>query len=143
MPEEKTFLSQFGGIMEIDGTHIPLKMNWQIIPIAVLDRGRRVHSGGIAFAADVNADVTADVIDWLLQTLLELCSGLVDAWRTLVTDEGSAFIPAVELFKRSFEDSERITHILCALHKERNFVKKINRWGLAKKDKERAGRLFR
>jgi hypothetical protein len=78
MPEVSAFLAQFGDVIEIDGRHAPLKMNWQIIPIIVLDHGRYAHSGGIAFAAYV----TADVIHWLLQTLLELCPGLADSWRT-------------------------------------------------------------
>jgi hypothetical protein len=122
MPEENAFLGQFGDVIEIDGADAPLKLNWKIIPITVLDRDRHVHFGGIAFAADI----MAYVIHWLLQTLLELCPGLADFSTTIITDEDSAFIPAVELFQRSFEHPERITHILCALHPERNFVKKIH-----------------
>jgi hypothetical protein len=72
MPEENAILAEFGDVVEIDGTHGPLKTNWEIIPITVLDRGRYVHCGGIVFAAYV----TTDVIYWLLEVLFEPCSAL-------------------------------------------------------------------
>jgi hypothetical protein len=139
MREENACLSELGDVIELDGTHGPLKTKWEIIPVTVLDRGRHVHCGGIAFAAYV----TTDVILWLLQTLLDSCGALSGIWKALITDEDSAFIPAVELFLQSGAVSPDFAHILCAMHKERNFAKKVNRCALAKKDRERAMSLFR
>jgi hypothetical protein len=133
MPEERNILSELGDVIEIDGTHAPLKTNWEIVPITVMDCGRHVHCGGIMFAAFV----TTEVIHWLLGILLEICPSLNETWRVLITDEDSAFIPAVEA--RDFP----FAHILCAMHKESNFLKKLNRCGLAKPQRERAARLFR
>jgi hypothetical protein len=43
MPEENAILARFINVVEIDGTHSPLKTNWEIIPITVLDRSCHVH----------------------------------------------------------------------------------------------------
>lgn len=60
-----------------------------------------------------------------------------------VTDEDSAFIPAFELFKedRHLADSPR--HILCAMHKEANFSKKLNSCGLRRDVKSQILTLFK
>jgi hypothetical protein len=138
MPEDNAILAEFGDVVEIDGTHGPLTTNWEIIPITVLDRGRHVHCGGIVFTAYV----TTDVIHWLLKVLFESCPALAHHWKALISHEDSAFIPAVELFMQPIELPEGFQHILCVMHKERNLVKKINRCGLARKDRERAASLF-
>jgi hypothetical protein len=64
-------------------------------------------------------------------------------WKALISDEDSVFIPAVELFMQSTELPEGFVHILCAMHTERNFIQKVNRCGLAQKDRERPASLFR
>jgi hypothetical protein len=133
MPDELLNLQQWGDVIEIDGTHAPMKTNWEVIPITVMDAGRHIHAGGIVFAVFV----TTEVIAWILQVLLDSCPALREIWRSLITDEDSAFIPAVEQIARLFN------HILCAMHKEGNFLKKLNRCGLSKPDRERAARLFR
>jgi hypothetical protein len=139
IPENNAILAEFGDVVEIDGTHGPLKTNWEIILITVLDHGRHVHCGGIVFAAYV----TTDVIHWLLKVLFESCPGLAHLRKALISDEDSAFIPVVELFMQSTELREGFAHILCSMHKERLFVKKPNRCGLARKEHERAASLFR
>jgi hypothetical protein len=87
--------------------------------------------------------VTTDAIFWLLGTLLDSGGRLYGHWKALITDEDSSFIPALELFVRSQAISPEFAHILCALHKERNFGKKVHRCALGKKDRERAMTLFR
>jgi hypothetical protein len=58
-------------------------------------------------------------------------------WQSLIADQDSAFIPAVEQMNGPFN------HILCAMHKESTLLKKLNRFGLSKPECERAARLFR
>jgi hypothetical protein len=139
LPEENAILAEFGDVVEIDRAHNPLKSNWRISPIMVYDRGRHVHCGGIVFAVYV----TSNVIHWLLKVLFESCSAVAHRWKALISDEDSAFIAAVELFMQSTELPEGFAHILCAMHKEQNFVKKVNRCGLARKDRKRVANLFR
>jgi hypothetical protein len=62
MPDERQVVHEFGDVLEIDGTHAPLKTNWEIIPITLMDCGRHIQCGGIMFAAFV----TTKGIAWLL-----------------------------------------------------------------------------
>jgi hypothetical protein len=57
MPDEHQTLEQLGDVIEIDGTHAPLKTNWEIVPITVIDSGRHIQCAGIMFAAFVTAEV--------------------------------------------------------------------------------------
>jgi hypothetical protein len=85
----------------------------------------------------LTAFVTTNAILWLLGILLETCPSSADTWRALITDEDSAFIPAVEQSRDPFY------HVLCAMHKEGNFVKKVTRCRFTKAQSERATRLVR
>jgi hypothetical protein len=87
--------------------------------------------------------ITTDVIHWLLKILFESCPVLAHRWKALISNKDSAFFPAVELFMQSTELPEGFAHILCTMYKERNFVKKVSRCVLARKDRERAASLFR
>jgi hypothetical protein len=68
-PIEPEKFCRYGEVIEIDGTHAPLKTNSELVPITVMNRGRHIHSGGMMFAAYL----TADVIGWLLNVLVEQC----------------------------------------------------------------------
>jgi hypothetical protein len=83
--------------IQIDGADAPLKTKWKVAPIAVLDRGHHIQSNGIAFAAFF----TTEVIVWLLETLMDVCPSLSDIWKALISNENSAFIPALEMFRRN------------------------------------------
>jgi hypothetical protein len=43
MPEENACVSELGDVIELDGTHGPLKTNEEIIPVTVLDHGHHAH----------------------------------------------------------------------------------------------------
>jgi hypothetical protein len=43
-------LALFGDVIIIDGTHGPLKTDWEVVPITLLHRGRHLQAGGIMFA---------------------------------------------------------------------------------------------
>jgi hypothetical protein len=126
LPDERQVIHEFGDILEIDGTHAPLKTNWEIVPITLMDCVRHIQCGGIMFAAFV----TTEVIAWLLGLLIEICHFLSDTWQALITDEDSAFIPAVEQFQGHFY------HVFSAMHREANFLKKLNCYGSSKVERE-------
>jgi hypothetical protein len=108
MNDERHLREELGDGIEIDGTYAPLKTNWEIVPITLMYSDRHIQCVGIMFAVFV----TTEVILWLLGILLETCPSLSDTWWALITDEDSAFIPAVDQFRDPFY------HVLCAMHKE-------------------------
>jgi hypothetical protein len=132
MPEENRILQELEDVIEIDSIHASLNSNWEIVPITVMDSGHHIQCGGIMFAAFV----ITEVIAWLLGVLIETYPSLSETWRALITNEDSAFIPDVERFAGPF------CHVLCAMHKEGNFLKKLNCCGFTKIQRDRAARLF-
>jgi hypothetical protein len=45
MPEENRMLQEPGDVIKIDGNDAPLKINWEIVPITVMDSGRHIQYG--------------------------------------------------------------------------------------------------
>jgi hypothetical protein len=44
MPDKRQVVHEFGDVLEIDGTHVPLKTNWEIVPITLMDCGRHMSA---------------------------------------------------------------------------------------------------
>jgi hypothetical protein len=84
--------------MFIDGTHAQLRMKWEVIPITVIDSSRNIQCAAIAFAAYF----IAEVVQWLITTIWALDPRVAEKWRTLVTDEDTAFALALEAWKTHF-----------------------------------------
>jgi hypothetical protein len=40
-------LQELGDVIEIDGTHVPLKTKWENVPITVMDSGLHIQYGGV------------------------------------------------------------------------------------------------
>jgi hypothetical protein len=95
-------LVQMGDVAENDRTHSRLKTNREVSPITVMNVTRQIHERGIVFAAFV----TTEVIAWILHLLLNACPTLTDISGSVITDEDSAFIPAVEQVNRPFNQKE-------------------------------------
>ena len=60
--------------------------------------------------------------------------------KTIITDEDQAFMSAFKSFITEINKNNPnhiiINHVICALHKKRNLIKKINKYGLSKLQKE-------
>lgn len=134
MPFEKENLDRFASVIFIDGTQNSSRLGWEMVPITLIDQYRRIRSGGVAFLA--NTDEQS--IHWLLQTLSTL-PPVREHTKTLITDEDSAFIPAIEDLREEWP----VNHVLCAYHKEQNFAKKLSKCGLSKLEKSLAKDLFK
>ena len=141
MPFEQENLKRFGDVIWLDGTQRQNYLNWEIIPVTVIDQFKRIRSGGVFFVSRGDQEV----IEWILQTLLD-DETVRQNLETIITDEDSAFIPAFDKVVGAFNrDSERsdINHVLCAFHKEQNFIRKLMKCGLSKIQCEEAKDLFK
>jgi hypothetical protein len=41
------FPANFGDVVGIDATFLPVNLNWSVIPLTVIGRGREIRSGGL------------------------------------------------------------------------------------------------
>ena len=141
MPFELENLKRFGDVIWLDGTQRQNYLSWEIVPVTVIDQFKRIRSGGVFFVSRGDQEV----IEWILETLLRN-EDLKDQLETIITDEDTAFIPAFNSVVSAFNrDSERsdIVHVLCAFHKEQNFIKKLMKCGLNRIQCETAKDLFK
>ena len=134
MPFEMENLRRFSSVIFLDGTQTHCHLNWEVIPITMVDQYRRIRSGGICFLSSTDEET----LTWLLDTLLSI-DIVKESVQTIITDEDSAFIPAIE----NLNDSLHFKHILCSFHKERNFGRKLLRCGLSELERAVAKDLFR
>lgn len=134
LPFEQENLDRFASVIFLDGTQTQGSLNWEVFPITLIDQYRRIRSGGLCFLSSTDEEN----LTWLLQTLFSL-PPIRDSTKTLITDEDSAFIPAISNICRVHP----IQHVLCSHHKEKNFSKKILRCGLTPVERAVAKDLFR
>lgn len=162
--EESNF-KEFGDVIFIDGTHIKLNLKWEVIPITLIDKNKNIQCGGILYASLFNEEV----IVWFIELLLKF-DFVKQNLETIITDEDAAFLIAFNtVFRNPFdtianlpitykdvlkmEDKKvkeddplktifTIKHILCAFHKTKNFLKKINSLGFCDEEKESFEYLF-
>jgi hypothetical protein len=138
LAQEKRDLIDFCDVVELDGTHAQLKLRWEVIPITLMDKDRKIQCGGIAFAAYF----TTEVIAWLLKTIWSLDPEIQAQWRVLLTDEDGGFAPALVQFRDEVQVPGSFRHLLCAMHKKSNFMKKLNTCGQRMDEKRRLEKLF-
>ena len=135
-------LKQFGDVLFIDGTMSQLRLRWEILPITSVDQHRELVSCGIMYASVTNEDV----ITWMLSELWQILQP-IGIFKTLVTDEDAAFAAAFEAMLRGVNDDPEnhilLKHVLCALHKQRNFTQKLQKCGLTHELRVKAVELFR
>ena len=145
MPFEAENLKRFGDVIFLDGTQRQNYLNWEIIPVTVIDQYKRIRSGGVFFVSRGDHEV----LEWVIRTLLDN-NDLKQNLQTLITDEDSAFIPAFDRVVGAFNDQipdadarKPIKHVLCAFHKEQNFLRKLAKCGLTEAQREAAKDMFK
>ena len=143
-PFELENLKKFGQVIWLDGTQRQNRLQWEIIPVTVIDQFKRIRSAGVFFVSRSDQEV----IRWILEVLLNN-KDLLQILRTIITDEDSAFIPAFDTVMRRLNkdrpDGNQITihHVLCAFHKEQNYIRKLQKAGLTAVQRETAKDLFK
>ena len=136
-PFELENLKRFGNVIWLDGTQRQNRLRWEIMPVTLIDPFKRIRSGGVFFVS--RSDQT--IIKWVLETLLKN-EELVSILQTVITDEDSAFIPAFCQVMREHPDLN-VAHVLCAFHKEQNYMRKVAKAGLTHVQRETARDLFK
>ena len=133
-------LRRFGDVIWLDGTQRQNFLKWEIIPVTLVDPFKRIRSGGMFFVSRGDQEI----LEWVLRVLRDNRE-IMDVLRTIITDEDSAFIPAFKSVFRSGDAGEDplIKHVLCAFHKEQNFIRKLTKCGLTAKEVEAAKDLFK
>ena len=137
-------MRRFADVIWLDGTQRQNYLKWEIIPITLIDSFKRIRSGGMFFVSRGDQEI----LEWVLNVIKgndEIRAKL----KTIITDEDSAFIPAFKaVFPTDDSDDEsdeesQVNHVLCAFHKEQNFVRKLMTCGLAGPEVEAAKDLFK
>ena len=134
-------LRRFADVIFIDGTMAKLRMKWEVLPITAVDQHKELVCCGIMYASVTNEEV----LTWMLHELWTILQPL-GILRTIVTDEDAAFAAAFRAMIVGINtgpEQRVVNHVLCALHKQRNFVHKLQKCGLSKLQREVATDLFR
>ena len=137
MPEERNNLFKYCDVIGIDGTYAPLKSNWTIVPITLLDEGRHIQSGGIIFCASFSIEI----IFWFLSTIINILGERSRNIKVLITDQDNSFEAPI---RKILQDRKLdFGHVICALHKSRNFYNKVNKCEFTKDEKSQLEYLFK
>ena len=135
-------LKKFGDVLFIDGTMSQLRLRWEVLPLTAVDQHRELVSCGIMYASVTNEEV----LSWLLLEIWRILEP-VGILKTLVTDEDAAFGAAFDALMTKIhsrtDDHIVLKHVLCALHKQRNFMQKVQKCGLSHDLRVEAIDLFR
>jgi hypothetical protein len=116
-------LADFGDLVAIDPTFTPLTLNWNVIPITVVGKGREIRSGGIV----MSLSTVGNMFHWIL-TLLTDVLPCREKIRSIVSDEDKGLSSA-------FDSSENprissLGRIVCFWHKMQKFNGLVKRWRL-------------
>lgn len=134
MPFEMENLRRLLSVIFLDGTQTHCHLNWDVIPITMIDQYRGISTSGPCFLSATDEET----LTWLLSKPLSI-PVVKDSVRAIITDEDSAFIPAIE----NIGESVHFKHILCSYHEERNFNVRVRLCGLSELDRAVAKDLFR
>lgn len=141
MNNECENLIKYGDVLFIDGTQVDNELKWEVIPITGITKDVSICCCGILFTA-LN---TKDILLWFLE-LLWSNNQARQIYHTFITDEDQAFIEAFDNFvtniNKNSEDHICIKHVLCAMHKKKNFMKCLNKCLLNQVQKNTASNLF-
>lgn len=135
-------LKRYGDVLFIDGTFANLRLKWEVLPITSVNEHRELVCCGVFYASVTDEEV----LTWLLLEIYRVLEP-IGVLKSIATDEDAAFIAAFRNMLQTINSNRPnhvvIHHILCALHKQRNFMNKMVSCGLTKQQRELALDLFR
>ena len=134
-------LINYGDVLFIDGTQMNNELNWEVIPITGITKEMSICCCGILFTA-IN---TQELLQWMLKCLWKNQYAR-SKYHTFITDEDQAFTSAFENFithiNTGIDGHINIKHVLCALHKKKNFLKHLAKCSLNHKVRNEAINMF-
>ena len=130
-PLEKSNLLRFSDVIMFDSTESNLNNLWLTIPISVVDSNRHILPAGLCYVAFE----TEEVLEFLCKCIFS-DDNVRALNNVIITDEDQAYKSVIaKLFHCP-------RHILCALHKSKNFNKYLKMSELTKEEKNEAKHLF-
>ena len=126
--EVQNLRGTFGNPLFIDGTAVPNRLKWELTMITVVDRYLGIQPGGAMFSMYTNSET----YDWFIEQLMDIVGSREKL--TIITDEDLAMSGSIEAFNAQGHNC-KISHVICAWHKERNFDKKIGKCGFSEDEK--------
>jgi hypothetical protein len=119
--QEENNFRNFCDVIFMDATCVPLRLEWQLIPLTLIGPDKSLHCGGILFCAVV----TVDIVYWLINRLYEF-EEYREYFKTIITDDDNAFFQATSAaFDGLFQTKRNLVyHVLCANHKRDNILNK-------------------
>ena len=121
--EYHNLISTYGNPMFIDGTAVPNRLNWELTMITLVDKYLGIQPGGAMFSLNSNKET----FDWFLKKIMKLIKQRDKV--TIISDEDHAICSSIKTFNSRGFNQVKITHVLCAWHKEQNFYKKLAKCG--------------
>jgi hypothetical protein len=133
-------LNKYDDVIFIDATITPTDLQWQLIPITLVDKYKNLACGGILFSAIINTDV----VKWMLEDLLRI-SNLQNTLQTIISYDDQSFTPAIEeIFDTHFQDRRaEMFHVQCANQKTDNAFAKIRELKIPKEIGNNAKQLLK
>ena len=130
-PSEHMNLLNFSDLIMFDSTESNLKNGWLTIPISVVDSNRHILPAGLCFAAFE----TEEVLEFMCKSIFS-DDNIRYSNKVIISDEDQAYKAVISRLRH------KPKHILCALHKAKNFKKYLKNCDLTKEEKNEAKQLF-
>ena len=113
--QEYEDLQEFCDVLFIDSTHVPSRLQWQVLPITLISSNKTIKCGGILFTSMV----TEEVVKWLFDILFQNFN-FREKFRTVTTDDDNAFQAVISMVFEEYNQDLFLNHLLCPLHKRKN-----------------------
>ena len=128
---EKNNISRFGDIILFDSTESNLVNGWLSIPVSVIDSNRHILPAGLCFVAFE----TEEVLTFLCKHIFS-DESIRELNKVIITDEDQSYKSVIARLLHQPK------HILCALHKLKNFNRNLKSSDLTKEEKNQAKQHF-
>jgi hypothetical protein len=119
-PTELENLANFGDVIAIDPTFLPLYLGWSVIPLTVIGKAREIRSAGLIMSATTDANV----FEWILHMLTHdlPCKEILV---TIISDDDRGLNSAFD----NTPDSKitELNRVICFWHKISCFVRIVAR----------------
>ena len=116
-------LLRFSDIILFDSTESNLENGWLTIPVSVIDLNRHILPAGLCYVAYE----TEEVLEFMCKNIFA-DENIRNLNKIIITDEDQAYKSIISKLRHSPK------HILCAVHKLKNFNKSLKTAELTKKN---------
>jgi hypothetical protein len=134
--DELRNLEDFGDVIAIDPTFLPLNLNWNVIPLTVVGRGREIRSAGLI----MSVSTVENVFKWILTLLVDVLP-CKDILKSIVSDDDHGLRAAFA--NASNPKITGLGRIVCFWHKMQTFSNLLKKCHLNRDDMKTKMEIFR